>query len=187
MKMNLVASTRLLLVAGAAAAMSVMTGCSTTGSAPEAKPVAEAAKPAELAVKITPTLGSVDVMHNGKPVTIMRNQDTSNKEIPPAEVGHITREADPDHYEEDGQQQEHRGIEGVTGEPCEGADREQRQGQHHSGQFFGWPPARKQKKDGDQECDVPSGGKPPIMICDPFKPCKDLLRRWHVFHRLCRS
>ena len=78
MKMNLV-STRLLLVATTATAMSIMMGCSTTGSAPEAKPVAEAVKPAELAVKITPTLGSVDVMHNGKPVTIMRNQDTSNK------------------------------------------------------------------------------------------------------------
>lgn len=76
MKMNLV-STRLLL-ATTAAAMSVMMGCSTTGSTPAAK-AADAAKPAEVAVKITPTLASVDVMHAGKPVTIMRNQDTSNK------------------------------------------------------------------------------------------------------------
>lgn len=78
MKMNLI-STR-LLVATTAAAMSVMMGCSTTGSAPAVKAAdATAAKPAELAVKITPTLASVDVMHAGKPVTIMRNQDTSNK------------------------------------------------------------------------------------------------------------
>lgn len=77
MKMNLV-STRLLLVATTAAAMSVMMGCSTTGSAPAAT-AADAAKPAEVAVKITPALASVDVMHAGKPVTIMRNQDTSNK------------------------------------------------------------------------------------------------------------
>lgn len=76
MQMNLV-STR-LLVATTAAAMSVMMGCSTTGSAPAAK-AADAAKPAEVAVKITPTLASVDVMHAGKPFTIMRNQDTSNK------------------------------------------------------------------------------------------------------------
>jgi rhodanese-related sulfurtransferase len=77
MKMNLV-STRLLLVATTAAAMSVMMGCSTTGSAPAAK-AADAAKPAEVAVKITPALASVDVMHAGKPVTIMRNQDTNSK------------------------------------------------------------------------------------------------------------
>ena len=31
-----------------------------------------------LDVQITPDLGSVDVMHDGKKVTIMRNQDTSN-------------------------------------------------------------------------------------------------------------
>ncbi|MDH5435145.1 MAG: rhodanese-like domain-containing protein [Gammaproteobacteria bacterium] len=30
---------------------------------------------AEMAVKITPTMGSVDVMHNGKKVTIMRDQN----------------------------------------------------------------------------------------------------------------
>jgi len=79
MKINSV-STRLLLIASAAA-MGIMLGCSTTGSAPAAK-VADTTKPAEIAVKITPNLGSVDVMHNGKPVTIMRNQDTNNKVNP---------------------------------------------------------------------------------------------------------
>lgn len=78
MKMNLV-STRLLLAATTAAAMSIMMGCSTTGSTPAAK-AADAAKPAtDVAVKITPALASVEVMHSGKPVTIMRNQDTNNK------------------------------------------------------------------------------------------------------------
>lgn len=78
MKINLVTS-RLLMAATTAAAMGIMIGCSTTGSAPAAAPAAEAGKPAELAVKITPTVGSVDVMHNGNKVTVMRNQDTNNK------------------------------------------------------------------------------------------------------------
>ncbi len=32
----------------------------------------------KLAVNITKGMGSIDVMHNGKKVTIMRNQDTKN-------------------------------------------------------------------------------------------------------------
>ena len=38
-----------------------------------------AANAEDLKVKITPSLSSVDVMHNGKKVTIMRNQDNKNK------------------------------------------------------------------------------------------------------------
>ena len=37
---------------------------------------------ADMAVKITPTMGSVKVMHNGKSVTIMRNQDQKATVIP---------------------------------------------------------------------------------------------------------
>ncbi|HEY0720586.1 MAG TPA: rhodanese-like domain-containing protein [Gammaproteobacteria bacterium] len=81
MKTILVTS-RLLLAVTAAASMSVIIGCSTTGTAPAAANAAETDKPAELAVKITPTISSVSVMHNGKPVTVMRNQDGNNKVNP---------------------------------------------------------------------------------------------------------
>lgn len=37
---------------------------------------------ADMAVKITPDMGSVDVMHNGKKTTIQRNQDQKNKVNP---------------------------------------------------------------------------------------------------------
>ena len=40
---------------------------------------AGAASAEDLKVKITPNLASVDVMHNGKKVTIMRNQNNKNK------------------------------------------------------------------------------------------------------------
>lgn len=41
--------------------------------------LAQPAYAADLKVKITPELGSVDVKHNGKTVTIKRNQDNDNK------------------------------------------------------------------------------------------------------------
>jgi len=40
---------------------------------------ASAAIAADLKVKITSSLASVDVMHNGKKITIMRNQDNKNE------------------------------------------------------------------------------------------------------------
>ncbi len=78
MKMNLVTS-RLLMAATTAAAMSILIGCSTTATAPATAPTAEAAKSAELAVKITPAIGSVNAKHGDKQVTVMRNQNVDNK------------------------------------------------------------------------------------------------------------
>ncbi len=43
-----------------------------------AAPVYSAVQAADVKVKITPELASVDVVHNGKKMTIMRNQDNKN-------------------------------------------------------------------------------------------------------------
>lgn len=74
MKMN-----NIVKIATTAAAAALLFGCSTTGTAPAADSQPAAVAAPELAVKITPSVGSVDVMHNGKTVTVMRNQDTNNK------------------------------------------------------------------------------------------------------------
>lgn len=68
-------SSFLLKSISVAAALALVAGCSsapTTASAPAA----------DMAVKITPTMASVTVMHNGKPVTIQRNQDQKNNVNP---------------------------------------------------------------------------------------------------------
>lgn len=59
------------------AALSLLAGCAATK--PETKPAAPAG---DVAVKITPTMATLDVMHNGKMVTIMRNQDQKNTVAP---------------------------------------------------------------------------------------------------------
>ncbi len=43
-----------------------------------AAPAAVMANGTDLKVKITPSMGSAEVSHNGNPVTLMRNQDTNN-------------------------------------------------------------------------------------------------------------
>ena len=59
------------------AALALFSGCSSTAPT-TASTTAAPAKSAEVAVKITPAIASMEVMHNGKPVTIMRNQDQKN-------------------------------------------------------------------------------------------------------------
>lgn len=54
----------------AIAALSLVAGCATQKA--DVKPAGV------VAVKITPAMASLDVMHNGKTVTIMRNQDQKN-------------------------------------------------------------------------------------------------------------
>ncbi|HEY6093955.1 MAG TPA: rhodanese-like domain-containing protein [Gallionellaceae bacterium] len=66
-------STFLLKRMTAIAALAALAACSAapkTASAPAAS--------ADMAVKITPALAALDVMHDGKPVTIMRKQDQKN-------------------------------------------------------------------------------------------------------------
>lgn len=62
------------------AALSLVAGCATKKT--EVKTAAPAAAAGAIAVKITPTMASLEVMHNGKPVTIMRNQDQKNTVTP---------------------------------------------------------------------------------------------------------
>lgn len=61
----------------AIAALALLAACS---SAP--KTAAAPATSADMAVKITPALAKLEVMHDGKPVAIMRNQNQKNTVIP---------------------------------------------------------------------------------------------------------
>ncbi len=66
---NALKKSKLFAGATVAIAMSTLVGCAATTTTDEA---------ADVKVAISAGMGSVELMHNGQPVTVMRNQDTNN-------------------------------------------------------------------------------------------------------------